>query len=90
MHKEIDAVTKLYDLLLWMVPKLEKFPRSQKFLLGDRIEKPDARHPRPVDRCGVFKEERGDALLPGLVAFGRTSRQGTCHKAGHDAESIFK
>lgn len=38
MHKEIDAITKLYDLLLWMVPKLEKFPRSQKFLLADRIE----------------------------------------------------
>jgi hypothetical protein len=24
--------------LLWLIPLLEKFPRSQKFLLGDRIE----------------------------------------------------
>jgi hypothetical protein len=23
---------------LWLVPTLEKFPRSQRFLLGDRIE----------------------------------------------------
>jgi hypothetical protein len=38
MHKEIDAITKLYDLLLWMIPKLEKFPKSQKFLLAGRIE----------------------------------------------------
>ena len=28
---------KTYDLILWLLPKLEKFPRSQKFLLGDRI-----------------------------------------------------
>ena len=38
MPKEVDAITKLYDYLLWMIPKLEKFPRSQKFLLADRIE----------------------------------------------------
>jgi hypothetical protein len=38
MPKEVDAVTKLYDFLLWMVPKIEKFPRSQKFVIGDRIE----------------------------------------------------
>ncbi|MDF1594361.1 MAG: diversity-generating retroelement protein Avd [Desulfobacterales bacterium] len=38
MPKEVDAITKLYDFLLWMIPKLEKFPRSQKFVLGDRIE----------------------------------------------------
>ncbi len=38
MPREVDAITRLYDYLLWLVPKLEKFPRSQKFLLGDRIE----------------------------------------------------
>jgi len=38
MPKEVDAVTKLYDFLLWMIPKIEKFPRSKKFVLGDRIE----------------------------------------------------
>ena len=38
MSKEVDAITKLYDFLLWIIPKLEKFPRSQKFLIADRIE----------------------------------------------------
>ena len=38
MRKEVDAVTKLYDLILWLIPKLEQFPRNQKFLIGDRIE----------------------------------------------------
>ena len=36
--QEVDAITKLYDYLKWVIPKLEKFPRNQKFLLGDRIE----------------------------------------------------
>jgi len=36
--KEMDAITKLYDFILWIIPKLEKYPRSQKFLLADRIE----------------------------------------------------
>ena len=38
MAREVDAITRLYDYLLWVVPKLEKFPKSQKFLLADRIE----------------------------------------------------
>ncbi len=27
-----------YRFLLWLVPTLERLPRSQKFLLGDRIQ----------------------------------------------------
>lgn len=38
MGKEVDAVARLYDLILWLIPKLERFPRNQKFLIGDRIE----------------------------------------------------
>ena len=36
--KDISALTKTYDLLLWIIPQLEKFPKGQKYLLGDRIE----------------------------------------------------
>lgn len=35
---DVHTLTRVYDLLVWMVPVLEKFPRSQKFLVGDRIE----------------------------------------------------
>ena len=28
----------MYRLLVWLVPTVDKFPRSQKFLLGDRIQ----------------------------------------------------
>jgi hypothetical protein len=32
------AVESCYRFLLWLEPTLEKLPRSQKFLLGDRLQ----------------------------------------------------
>lgn len=32
------AVTKAYDIVLWIVNHVGKFPRSHRFILGDRIE----------------------------------------------------
>jgi len=32
------AIETHYRFLMWLVPTIEKFPRSQKFLLGDRIQ----------------------------------------------------
>ena len=32
------VVEQAYQFLLWLIPAVEKFPRSQKFLLGDRIQ----------------------------------------------------
>lgn len=36
--KEVNALTRTYDLLLYIIPQLEKFPKSQRYLLGERIE----------------------------------------------------
>ena len=33
----IKAVPKLYDVIVWILSQVEKFPRAQKFTLGDRI-----------------------------------------------------
>lgn len=38
MTEKENVITKTYDLLLYIIPQLNKFPRDQKFLLGDRIE----------------------------------------------------
>jgi hypothetical protein len=38
MAEKEDLLTKTYDLLLYIIPQLAKFPRDQKFLLADRIE----------------------------------------------------
>ncbi|MEI6633921.1 MAG: diversity-generating retroelement protein Avd [Chlamydiota bacterium] len=35
---EIEVITRMYDFLLWLLPHVEKFPRSHKFTMGDRIE----------------------------------------------------
>lgn len=32
------ALEAMHTFLLWLIPTLDKFPRSQRFLLGDRIE----------------------------------------------------
>ena len=32
------VVSKVYDLMLWLSPLVAKFPRSHRFVLGDRIQ----------------------------------------------------
>src|SRR5436853_6920008 len=32
------ALEKAYQFMLWLMPTVEKFPRSQKFLLGNRMQ----------------------------------------------------
>ncbi|NJL91738.1 MAG: diversity-generating retroelement protein Avd [Coleofasciculaceae cyanobacterium SM2_1_6] len=36
---ELPVIQKTYDLIKWTIPILNKLPRDQKFLLGDRIIK---------------------------------------------------
>jgi hypothetical protein len=38
MGQSENVLTKIEDLLMYALPQLDKFPRSQKFVLGDRIE----------------------------------------------------
>jgi hypothetical protein len=65
MPKEVGAITKLYDFLFWIVPKLEKFPLSQKFLIADRIETV------LLDVLDLLIESA--CSKPGLVVIRRTS-----------------
>ncbi len=37
MGKEIPAVTKLYDIILWIFPQVEKLKRDYKLTNEDRI-----------------------------------------------------
>lgn len=34
----MTVVPKAYDLVLWLVPRVNELPRAQRFVLGDRIE----------------------------------------------------
>lgn len=33
-----QAVQECHDLIAWLIPQLDKFPRNRRFTLGDRIE----------------------------------------------------
>ena len=36
MAESDNLLTRLQDLLVYLIPQLNKFPRDQKFVLGDR------------------------------------------------------
>ncbi len=38
MEKQSPILVKTYDFLKMIIPVLKKFPRDQKFLLGDRLQ----------------------------------------------------
>ena len=38
MAESDNILTQRQDLLVYLIPQLNKFPRDQKFVLGDRIE----------------------------------------------------
>lgn len=38
MYKDLLIFQKVYDLALWMYPQINKFPKQQRFVLGQRIE----------------------------------------------------
>ncbi len=37
MRPEVTIVQKMFDLVVWYVPILNRLPRDHKFILGDRI-----------------------------------------------------
>jgi hypothetical protein len=37
--EELPIIRAFYDLILWLSPKIGKFPRDQRFTLGERLEK---------------------------------------------------
>jgi len=39
MNNQLPKVVQdCHDLLLWLIPLLDKFPRSRRFTLGERLE----------------------------------------------------
>jgi hypothetical protein len=38
-HEELTVITKAYDFILWSCDHTGKFPRSHRFVLGERIER---------------------------------------------------
>jgi hypothetical protein len=36
--EELPVIREWYELTTWLLPKISKFPRDQKFLLGERSQ----------------------------------------------------
>ena len=85
-----NVLTKLHDLLLYIIPQLGKFPRDEKFLLADRIETrlldvqercirayyrhKRAHRPRPVFRALCAGNEQQRRVRAGSRGFARGER----------------
>ena len=35
---DLAVLTQTYDFLLWLIPATARFPRNQRYLLGERLE----------------------------------------------------
>ena len=38
-NEELPIIRAHYDLILWLTPKMGKFPREHRFTIGQRIER---------------------------------------------------
>ncbi len=38
MVPELQIITKTYDFLLYLIPQVAKFPRAERYLVGERLE----------------------------------------------------
>ncbi|MDA0692795.1 MAG: diversity-generating retroelement protein Avd [Nitrospinae bacterium] len=52
MSDKEDALTKTYDLMVWLFPQIGRFPREHRYTLGSRLEN------SLLDICGNLIEAR--------------------------------
>ena len=38
-EEELPILRAFYDFAVWLIPKIAKFPRDHRFVLGERIER---------------------------------------------------
>ena len=56
-----QAVQSCHELLLWLIPQLDKFPRVRRFTLGERIEGGLLAVLELVGGGGLHPQQRGPA-----------------------------
>ena len=89
------ALEPHYRFILWLVPTVERFPRSQKFLLGDRIQatawtcwRPDRGDLYAASTGPSCQRERGLEKLRFLFRLARDLRLLDMRRYEHAARSI--
>jgi hypothetical protein len=76
------AVEARYQLLGWLMQTVERFPRSQKFLLGDRIQTAAL---DVLDALieATYTRDRGDSITTSQAQFSEGKAAGVPRKSGH-------
>ena len=74
--QESPLFSRLHDLLLWLTQRVEKFPRSQRFLLGSRLlDSGFACHAALIRARKVATPLRAEALLQADIHLETTRQQ---------------
>jgi hypothetical protein len=74
--KRTGATIAHYQFLAWLVPTIEKFPKSHKFTIGDRIE---------MIALDVLEALIEAHLHQGADAWRRLPSYAAAHESGSDA-----
>lgn len=62
MIKESPLFSKTYDLVLWLLPQVNKFPRAHRFGLGERIVRQTLDFQETLLKAGLSKRDRSVML----------------------------
>lgn len=66
-----QAVQSSHELLLWFIPQLDKFPRTRRFTLGEKIEMWLHRL-WTFFRCSPFDRLRANIYISEIIMFFRS------------------
>lgn len=57
MLKDIPIFHKTYELILWIYPAVNKFPKKQRFVLGQEVEKTAIKFLKLIIQANYVKEK---------------------------------
>jgi hypothetical protein len=60
--QESPIFSRTYDLLLWLLPEANKFPRAHRFGLGERVVRQALDFQETLVQAGLSKKERARLL----------------------------
>lgn len=69
MKDELPIIQKTFDMLLWLIPKIDQFPRKQKFLLGERIERTALDFMGLLHQAKYERKRKKSVLMDAHIAF---------------------
>ena len=69
MKDELPIIQKTFDMLLWLIPKIDQFPRKQKYLLGERIERTALDFMASLQKAKYYGSKKKGKLLEAHVIF---------------------